>query len=132
MEVYLDNSATTKPTEGVRDKMVQALYEDYGNPSSMHKLGVKAEQYMKEASEIIAGSLKADPKEILFTSGGTEANNMALIGTAMANRRRGNHIITTRIEHPSVHQTLVYLGDNGFEIDFAPVDSSGRLMKEKL
>jgi cysteine desulfurase len=132
MEVYLDNSATTRVTEGVRDKMMKALYEDYGNPSSMHRLGIKAEQYMKEAATIIASSLKVEPKEIIFTSGGTEANNLALIGTALANKRRGNHIITTRIEHPSVHQALIYLEENGFEISFAPVDSFGKLIKEKL
>ncbi len=132
MEVYLDNSATTRVTEGVRDKMMKALYEDYGNPSSMHRLGVKAEQHMKEAAAIIASSLKVEPKEIIFTSGGTEANNLALIGTALANKRRGNHIITTRIEHPSVHQPLVYLEENGFEISFAPVDASGKIIKEKL
>jgi cysteine desulfurase len=132
MEVYLDNSATTRPSEGVRDKMMKVMYEDYGNPSSMHRLGVKAEQYMKEAAAIIATNLKVEPKEIIFTSGGTEANNLAIIGTAMANKRRGNHIITTRIEHPSVHQTMVYLSDNGFEVDFAPVDKSGKLIKEKL
>lgn len=132
MEVYLDNSATTRASQGVRDIVARVLCEDYGNPSSMHRMGVKAEQYMKEAAEIIAGSLKVEPKEILFTSGGTEANNLALIGTAMANRRRGNHIITTRIEHPSVHQTLVHLEENGFEVSFAPVDKSGKLIKEKL
>jgi Cysteine sulfinate desulfinase/cysteine desulfurase and related enzymes len=132
MEVYLDNSATTRVTEGVRDIVARALYEDYGNPSSMHRLGVKAEQYMKESACIIANTLKVEPKEILFTSGGTEANNLALIGTAMANKRRGNHIITTRIEHPSVHQPLVYLEENGFQISFAPVDETGKLIKEKL
>lgn len=132
MEVYLDNSATTKVTEGVRDIMARVLYEDYGNPSSMHRLGLKAEQYMKDAASVIAGSLKVEPKEILFTSGGTEANNLALIGAAAANRRRGSHIITTRIEHPSVHQPLVHLEENGFEVSFAPVDASGRLIKEKL
>jgi cysteine desulfurase len=132
MEVYLDNSATTRVTEGVRDKMIKVLYEDYGNPSSMHRLGMKAEQYMKESAAIIASCLKVEPKEIIFTSGGTEANNLALIGTALANKRRGNHIITTRIEHPSVHQPLVYLEQNGFEISFAPVDRCGKLIKEKL
>ncbi len=132
MEIYLDNSATTKVTEGVRDKVLQVLYEDYGNPSSMHRLGVQAEQHMKDAAAIIASSLKVEPKEIFFTSGGTEANNLALIGTAFANRRRGNHIITTRIEHPSVHQPLVHLEESGFEVSFAPVDSAGRLIKEKL
>jgi cysteine desulfurase len=132
MEVYLDNSATTKVTEGVRDKLVQVLYEDFGNPSSMHRLGVKAEQYMKEAASVIASSLKVDQKEIIFTSGGTEANNLAIIGAANANKRRGNHIITSRIEHPSVHQTFVHLEENGFEVSFAPVDQTGKLMKEKL
>jgi cysteine desulfurase len=132
MEVYLDNSATTKPTAGVIDKMMKTLSEDYGNPSSMHRLGVMSEQYIKEASQIIANSLKVEPKEIVFTSGGTEANNLALIGTAMAYKRRANHIITTRIEHPSVHQPLVYLEENGFEISFAPVDSKGKIIKEKL
>jgi len=132
MEVYLDNSATTKITEKVTNLMMKVLNEDYGNPSSMHRLGVKAEQYMKEAAGIIANTLKVEPKEIIFTSGGTESNNLALIGTAMANKRRGNHIITTRIEHPSVHQTLVYLDDNGFKISFAPVDETGKLIKEKL
>lgn len=132
MEVYLDNSATTKATEGVRDIMMKVLCEDYGNPSSMHRMGVKAEQYMKDSASIIANTLKVEPKEIIFTSGGTEANNLALIGTAFANRRRANHIITTRIEHPSVHQPLVFLEENGFEISFAPVDSTGKLIKEKL
>lgn len=132
MEIYLDNSATTKPTPGVVDKMVKTMSEDYGNPSSMHRLGVKSEQYIKEAAKIIANSLKVEPKEIIFTSGGTEANNLALIGTAFAYRRRANHIITTRIEHPSVHQTLVYLEENGFEVSFAPVDSTGKIIKDKL
>ncbi len=132
MEIYLDNSATTKATEGVKDIMMKVLCEDYGNPSSMHRMGVKAEQYMKDASGIIASALKVEPKEIIYTSGGTESNNLALIGTAMANKRRANHIITTRIEHPSVHQTLLYLEENGFEISFAPVDGSGKLIKEKL
>lgn len=132
MEVYLDNSATTKVTEKVRDRVVKVLYEDYGNPSSMHRLGINAENYMKEAAAALAASLKVEPKELVFTSGGTESNNLALIGTAMANKRRGKHIITTRIEHPSVHQPLVYLEENGFEISFAPVDESGKLIKEKL
>ncbi|MBH1939762.1 cysteine desulfurase [Mobilitalea sibirica] len=132
MEVYLDNSATTKVTEKVRDKMIQVLYEDYGNPSSKHIMGMKAEQYMKEAADIIASTLKVDSKELIFTSGGTEANNLALIGTALANKRRGRHIITTRIEHPSVHQPLIYLEQLGYEISFIPVDKSGKIIKEKL
>lgn len=132
MEVYLDNSATTKVTEKVKDLMTKVLYEDYGNPSSLHRLGVTAEKYMKDAAQIITSCLKVEPKEIVFTSGGTEANNLALIGTAMANKRRGKHIITTRIEHPSVHQPLLYLEENGYQISFAPVDETGKLIKEKL
>lgn len=132
MEVYLDNSATTSITEKVRDKVVKVLYEDYGNPSSMHKIGVKAEQYIKDSAIIIANCMKVEPKEIIFTSGGTESNNLALIGTAMANKRKGKHIITTGIEHPSIHQPLHYLEENGFEISYLPVDKSGKILKDKL
>jgi len=132
MEVYLDNSATTKVTDRVRDIMVKVLYDDYGNPSSMHKMGVIAEKYMRDAAEIIADSLKVEPKEIIFTSGGTEANNLALIGTAMAYQRRGRHIITSGIEHPSVHQPLLFLKGNGYKIDFIPVDKTGKIIKDKL
>ncbi|NLJ96744.1 MAG: cysteine desulfurase, partial [Clostridiales bacterium] len=112
--------------------MIKVLSEDFGNPSSMHMLGVKAERYMKEAAANIADTLKVEPKEIIFTSGGTEANNLALIGSALANHRRGKHIITSRIEHPSVHQPLVYLSENEFDVDFTAVDSTGKIMKDKL
>lgn len=132
MEVYLDNSATTKVTEGVRDKMLKVIYEDYGNPSSKHRMGMIAEQYIKEASELISNTLKVEQKELIFTSGGTEANNLALIGTALGNSRRGKHIITTMIEHPSVLEPLLYLKANGYDISYAPVDVSGRIIKEKL
>jgi cysteine desulfurase len=132
MEVYLDNSATTKVGDAVWEKMRKVLCEDYGNPSSMHLFGVKAEQYMKETAGIIADCLKVEPKELIFTSGGTEANNLALIGAAMANKRRGSHIITTGIEHPSVNQTLNHLKENGFEISFAPVDRTGKIVKDEL
>lgn len=132
MEVYLDNSATTKISKQVRDIMVKALYEDYGNPSSMHMMGVDAEKYIKESAARIADSLKVLPKEIIFTSGGTEANNLALIGAAQAYHRRGRHIITTRIEHPSVHQPLLFLEDNGYKLDFVSVDNTGKIIKDKL
>ena len=132
MNVYLDNSATTKITDGVRDIMLKALCEDYGNPSSMHIMGVNAERYIKNAAKQIADSLKVDPNEIIFTSGGTEANNLALIGAAMAYQRWGRHIITTRIEHPSVHQPLLFLEENGYKTDFVPVDNSGKILKDKL
>jgi len=132
MEVYLDNAATTKVTDQVKDRMLKVLCEDYGNPSSLHRLGMQAEQYMKEAARIIANSMKVDSKEIIFTSGGTESNNLAIIGTAMANRRKGNHIITTRIEHPSVQQPMKYLAENGFKISLVPVDETGKIKKEEL
>ena len=132
MEVYLDNSATTKVSKEVMDLMTKVSCEDYGNPSSKHSMGMRAEQYIKKATEIIAATLKVHPREILFTSGGTEANNLALVGAAFANNRRGNHIITTRIEHPSVQEPVLFLENCGFKIDFAPVDRSGRLIEEEL
>lgn len=132
MEVYLDNSATTKITDKVRDIMNKTLWEDYGNPSSMHMMGVIAERYMKDAASNIADYLKCEPKEIIFTSGGTESNNLALIGYALANHRRGKHIITSRIEHPSVLEPLVFLSENGFDVDSLPVEPTGKIIKDKL
>jgi len=99
MEAYFDNSATTKVFDCVKDIVVKTMIEDYGNAASKHTKGVKAEQYIKEARAIIAKTLKVQEKEIVFTSGGSESNNMALIGAAMANRRRGNHIISSNVEH---------------------------------
>jgi selenocysteine lyase/cysteine desulfurase len=99
-----------------KDIVVKTMTEDFGNPSAMHMVGVKAEKYIKEAQENIAKILKVDPKEIFFTSGGTESNNMAIIGTAMANKRKGNKIITTSVEHSSVLATMKYLEEQGFEL----------------
>ena len=132
MEVYLDNSATTLIGENALNIMIKVMKEDYGNPSSMHLMGVKAERYMRDATDIIARALKVEPKEIVFTSGGTEANNLALIGTALANRRKGKHIITTTIEHPSVQQPLYFLEENGYEVSYAPIDETGMIIKESL
>lgn len=132
MEVYLDNSATTRITEGVRDMMIKVLEEDFGNPSSMHILGVRAENYIKDVAKEFADILKVDSKEIVFTSGGTESNNLAIIGSVMANKRRGNHIITTKIEHPSVHEPFAYLEDNGFQISYVSVDRMGKVVKDEL
>ena len=106
MEVYLDNSATTRCYDKVIDEMSRIMREDYGNPSSMHQKGVEAERYLKRTKETIARSLKVTPGEILFTSGGTECDNMALIGAAEANYRYGKHMITTVIEHPAVLKTM--------------------------
>jgi cysteine desulfurase len=101
------------------------MCEDYGNPSSMHAKGVESEKYIRQAKEIIAKTLKVQEKEILFTSGGTESDNIALIGSAMANKRAGRHIITTRIEHPAILQTCAYLEEQGFEVTYLPVDNKG-------
>lgn len=127
MEAYLDNAATTPVFPEVREIMVKVMEEDYGNPSSKHTKGIAAEQYIKEARECIAADLKCRPKEIIFTSGGTESNNMAFIGTAIANKRAGKHIITTGIEHASVHEPLAYLEEMGYEVTYLPVDASGRV-----
>lgn len=132
MDAYLDNSATTKVYDSVKDVMVKVMLEDYGNPSSMHMKGLEAENYVKDAIKTIAKSLKATEKEIIFTSGGTESNNMALIGGAMANKRRGNHIITTKIEHASVSNTVKYLEEEGFRISYLPVDNNGIVDLEVL
>jgi len=132
VEVYLDNSATTMVTEGVRNKMMKVLEEDFGNPSSMHILGIRAENHIKDGAKEFADILKVDTKEIIFTSGGTESNNLAIIGSVMANKRRGNHIITTKIEHPSVHEPFAYLEDNGFEVSYISVGNNGKIDKEEL
>ena len=125
MEVYFDNSATTRCLPNVAALMTKIMCEDYGNPSSMHRKGVESEQYIRHAKEIIARTLKVQEKEILFTSGGTESDNLALIGTAFANFRSGNHIITTQIEHPAILETCAYLKTQGFEVTYLPVDSNG-------
>ncbi len=132
MEVYLDNSATTCVFPEVAELMTKIMLKDYGNPSSMHFKGVQAEQYVKHAKEQIARLLKVNEKEIIFTSGGTEADNLALIGAAMANRRNGMHLITTRIEHPAVLKTMEYLEQQGFRVTYLPVDRTGRVRVEDL
>mgnify|MGYP002753196375 CR=1 FL=1 len=132
MEAYLDNSATTRCSERAKNKMVQILTEDYGNPSSLHNMGKTAEDYIKEAKEQIAKTLRCDEKEIIFTSGGTESNNMALIGGALANKRQGKHIITTSIEHASVQAPLAYLKELGYEITELSVDHDGIISLEEL
>ena len=132
MQAYLDNSATTQCSKRATDLMMKLLTEDFGNPSSMHMKGVEAERYIKEAKEKIAKTLKIEEKEIVFTSGGTESNNMALIGAALANKRAGNHIITTSIEHASVSATTAYLEELGFRVTYLKVDSDGIISLEEL
>ena len=132
MEVYLDNSATTKAYPEVARLVADIMTEDYGNPSSMHLKGVEAEKYIKYSKKTIANIMKVQEKEIFFTSGGTEADNWALIGTAYANYRAGKHLITTKIEHPAVLQTMEYLKEQGFEITYLPVDRTGRIRLKDL
>lgn len=132
MEAYLDNAATTMVAPEVAEVVNLFMTKEYGNPSSKHSKGAVAAGHILEAKKIIAKTMKVEPKEIVFTSGGTESNNMALIGGALANRRRGNHIISTRIEHASVYNPLIMLQDFGFRITFLPVDSQGRVSLEAL
>lgn len=132
MECYLDNSATTKPYKEVVDLMSDIMLETYGNPSSMHMLGVKAEKKLIEATDIIAKTLKCKPSEILYTSGGTESDNMALVGVARAKCRAGKHIITTCFEHPAMLETCAFLENEGFEISYLNVDKFGIVDIERL
>ncbi len=125
MEVYLDNSATTKCLPEVAALMTRIMCEEYGNPSSLHKKGVESEKYVRYAKEVIAKCMKVQEKEIFFTSGGTESDNIALIGGAYANYRAGRHIITTRIEHPAVLQTCAFLEEQGFVVTYLPVNPMG-------
>lgn len=132
MEAYLDNSATTRCLENVCDIVVKTMMEDYGNPSSRHRKGMEAEKYLRDAREKIARTLKVNEKEIFFTSGGTESNNWALVGAALANRRAGMHIITTAVEHAAVIQPMMYLEEQGFRVTYLPVDRYGRISLSAL
>ena len=132
MEIYFDNSATTRALDEVKDLVVKLMTEDYANPSSRHRKGMEAEQYVKEAAMRIAKTLKVKGKEIIFTSGGTESNNMALIGAALAGQRAGKHIISTRIEHASVYQPLAFLETLGFEVTYLHTDRQGHISLEEL
>ena len=131
-EIYLDNSATTRAYDCVGELVKKVMCEDYGNPSSMHAKGVAAEQYIKEAKETFAKLLKVQPKEIVFTSGGTESDNLALRGVAMANQRAGKHLITTAIEHPAIINTMRHLEEEGFRVTYLPVDRYGRVKLDAL
>lgn len=136
MECYLDNSATTAVYPEVAELMSKIMLEDYGNPSSVHMKGVEAEKYVTEAVNRISSALKVKPSEIYFTSGGTESDNLALIGSCLANKRAGKHIITTAVEHPAILNTFKYLESEGYETDYLSVDKYGVIsldeLKEKL
>lgn len=132
MECYFDNAATTAVFPEVKDLMVKIMEEDYGNPSSLHMKGVEAERYIKEATARIAKEIKCQEKELVFTSGGTESNNLAIIGSAMAKRRQGKHIICSEIEHASVSAPMEFLEKEGYEVTYIGVDEHGRLKLDEL
>ncbi len=131
-EIYFDNAATTKPFDEVVQKMVECLSTEYGNPSSLHGKGLRAENILKESRSILAKALGAEPSEIIFTSGGTEANNTAIRGIARSYCNRGKHIISSSAEHPSVYETLEDLQRDGFEISYVNVDDYGAVNLDEL
>ena len=131
MDAYFDNSASTKVSEKAIDIMLKTMREDYANSSAKHIKGVDAEKYVKDAAETIAKTLKVKKSEIIFTSGGTESNNMALLGTAMAKKRLGKHIIISGIEHPAVYMPATFLAEEGFELTVLPVDEISKIIKSK-
>ncbi len=131
-EIYLDNSATTRAYPRVCERMTQALSQYYGNPSSLHRKGMEAEKLVKESRAILAGLWKVQEQEIIFTSGGTESDNLAIIGSAMANRRRGMHIVTDSVEHPAVSAAMQYLEEQGFSVTRLPSDDRGRISLSSL
>jgi cysteine desulfurase len=132
MMIYLDNSATTKPFPEVVDSFVTVATKYFGNPSSLHELGMKSERLLTQAREQIAAALEVKPSEIIFTSGGTEANNFAIKGVALQYRHRGKHIITTAIEHPSVSEPCQQLEQLGFEVTYLPVNEHGMVTVEQV
>ena len=131
-EIYLDNSATTRVYPEVAALMTKIMEEDYGNAASLHKKGMDAERYVKTAKEQIAATLRVDAKNIFFTSGGTESNNWAITGAALANRRAGMKIVTTTVEHPSVRNVFRFLEEFGFQAEYLPVDQDGLVCLEDL
>ena len=132
MFVYLDNSATTKPYKEVIEKTIRYMETDFGNPSSLHRMGITAEKAMKEARKSVAASLGAKEEEIYITSGGTEADNTALFGAALARKRRGNKIVTSQIEHPAILESCKKLEETGFRVEYIPVDRNGVLDLQAL
>ncbi len=131
-EIYLDNAATTQAYDSVGEVVKEVLCTDYGNPSSLHIKGVEGEQYVRDARETLAQLLKVQEKEIYFTSGGTESDNLALMGVAHAYQRTGKHLITSCVEHPAVLNTMRHLEEEGFEVTYLPVDHEGKVQMDAL
>ncbi|KMJ57049.1 cysteine desulfurase [Bacillus sp. LL01] len=130
--IYLDNSATTKPYKEALDSFLTVSSDYYGNPSSIHSLGGEAEMLLHRSRETIASLLNVHHKEVIFTSGGTESNNLAIKGCAMSKKHIGKHIITTAIEHPSVTNAIKDLEVEGFEVTVLPVNKEGRITTQQV
>ena len=131
-EIYLDNSATTRVYKEAADEAYSAMTEFYGNPSSLHNKGIEAERIMEDARKKIAGALGADGGELVFTSGGTEANNLAVIGGALAKKRRGNRVVISAYEHDSVMRAGKYLSENGFDVVWLSPNERGEITPEAV
>ena len=131
-EIYLDNSAPTRCFPEAAELVCRILTEEYGNPSSMHHKGVEAERRITEAKQILADILKVNSKNLYFTSCGTESDHLAIAGCARANRRAGQHLVTTVIEHPAVLETMHALEEEGFEVTYLPVDGDGVVSPEAV
>ena len=132
MECYLDNAATTRVSDEVAGLVKDIMLLDYGNPSSLHNKGFDAEKHIKDSQTVFSGILKCSPKNIYFTSGGTESNNTAIIGTALAKKNRGRHLITTAVEHSAVSKVMKFLEEQGFEIDYLSVNNEGLINLDEL
>jgi cysteine desulfurase len=130
--IYLDNCSDTKPFKEVSDFICETMNDSFGNPSSMHSMGIEAENIIKEARKTIAKTLNCNPDEIYFTSGGTESNNLAIRGYLAANKRQGKHILTSKTEHPSVLNVFEDLGKSGYDVDYLDVDENGVIKLEML
>ncbi|WP_182200498.1 cysteine desulfurase family protein [Paraliobacillus salinarum] len=130
--IYLDHAATTPMHPDVIKEMNHTMETTFGNPSSVHYFGRKARKYLDEARRVASNSIGANEKDIIFTSGGTEADNMALLGTALANKQKGNHIITTEIEHHATLHAIQYLEHQGFEVTYLPVNEMGQVIVEDV
>ncbi len=132
MEIYLDNASTTACFPEVADELRDILCTNYGNPSSAHHRGVEAEKQLRQASSKLSALLRCKPEELIYTSGGTESDNMALLGAARARKRSGTHLITTVIEHPAVLRTMEQLESEGFDVTYLPVDRDGIVRMDAL
>lgn len=131
-EIYFDNSATTQVLPQVADLACDVMCKNFGNPSALYRKGIAAEKLLKQARERVAATINAKPSEIIFTSGGTEADNLALRGVAKAYRRRGQHIIVSAVEHPAVLRTAEALAEQGFAVDYLPVDENCLVSAQNL